>query len=350
MSRPSTKSGSPLRWGLIGASTIAHEFMVPAIEAVGNQEVVAVCSASSERAATFAREHGIERGSDDLASFLASPEIDAVYISTTNDLHAAQTVAAAQAGKHVLCEKPLALDLQATRRMIEACADAGVVLAVNHHFRNGAWNRAARDALRRGAIGRPLAARVSQAFLLPEHLRGWRLRQPALGAGAIFDLTVHTADTLRFLLDADVEEVAAASACQVFGEAGVEDVVMGVMRLSDGVLASFYDAFNAPHAGSSLEVHGTEGSIVIDQALDERLTGVATLRDSHGEELLATEPAEDLYVYGLRRFAAAVAGEGQPAAGGEDGLQSLAIALAVRDAAGGNGQCAVENLLAEARV
>jgi 1,5-anhydro-D-fructose reductase (1,5-anhydro-D-mannitol-forming) len=127
--------------------------------------------------------------------------------------------------------------------------------------------------------------------------------------------------------------VLAASASQTLGRNGVEDVAMGVMRLSGGILASFYDAFNAPCAGSSLELHGSEGSIAITEALDERLSAEAVLRTREGQRPLQTGASEDLYVYGLRRFAAAVAGEGVPAASGEDGWCSLAVALAVREAA-----------------
>ncbi len=327
-------SAPQLRWGLLGASTIAREWMLPAMRALGH-EAVAVCSASEQRGARFAAEQSIRNAYDDLEVFLADPAVEAVYISSTNELHEPHALAAAKAGKHVLCEKPLALDLDAASRVLDACRQADVVLATNHHFRNGAWIRAARDAVRDGAIGTPLAARISQALLLPPALRGWRLDEPARGAGAILDLTVHTADTLRFVLDAEIEQVIAASACQSLGRNGVEDAVMGAMRLSGGVLASFYDAFNVPCAGSSLELHGSEGSITIAEALDERLIANAVMRRQGGEQPLQMEQAEDLYVYGLRRFAAAVAGEGSPAADGQDGWRSLAVALAVREAAHG---------------
>ena len=326
-------AGETVRWGLLGASTIAREFVAPAIRSLDGHELAAVCSSSRERGVAFAAEQSIPEVHDDLATFLAAPGIDAVYVSTTNELHEQQTIAAAAAGKHVLCEKPLALDVAAAGRMVAACREAGVVLATNHHFRNGSWIRAARAAVQRGAIGRPLSARISQAILLPEHLRGWRLADPSRGAGVIFDLTPHDVDTLRFVLDAEVVEVTAASACQSLGRDGVEDVAMGTMRFSNDVLVSFYDAFNVPCAGSSLELHGTEGSIAIDEALDERLIATAVLRREGREQVMDVGEREDLYVHGLRRFAAAVAGRGAPAASGEDGLRSLAVALAVRAAA-----------------
>ena len=107
---------NPLRWGLIGASTIAAQHMIEAMRRNGG-EVVAVMSANAERAKSFAAAHGIAHASADLASFVADPAIDAVYISTTNELHRDQLFAAAKAGKHVLCEKPLALNLADARAM-----------------------------------------------------------------------------------------------------------------------------------------------------------------------------------------------------------------------------------------
>ena len=98
-------------WALIGASTIAHEWMIDAIRAQPGNAVVAVLSSQRERAQTYAAAHGIPRAYDDLKALLADPAVHAVYISTTNELHAPQAIAAAAAGKHVLCEKPLALNL-----------------------------------------------------------------------------------------------------------------------------------------------------------------------------------------------------------------------------------------------
>src|SRR5882724_3490549 len=100
-----------LRWGLIGASTIAREWMIGAIRAQAGNEVVAVMSSDPARAKQYAEANGLAAAYDSVDALLADPQVDAVYISTTNELHKAQTLAAAAAGKHVLCEKPLALNL-----------------------------------------------------------------------------------------------------------------------------------------------------------------------------------------------------------------------------------------------
>jgi 1,5-anhydro-D-fructose reductase (1,5-anhydro-D-mannitol-forming) len=194
-------SKSKFGWGLIGASTIAKEWVIGAIRAQTGAEVVAVMSSSAARAKDYAKANAIPQAYDNLAALLGDPAIDAVYISTTNELHKEQTLAAAAAGKHVLCEKPLALSLADARDMVEACRKAGVVMGTNHHLRNAASHRAIHAAIKAGRIGLPLSARVFHAVHLPPHLQGWRITRPDAGGGVILDITVHDVDTLRFILD-----------------------------------------------------------------------------------------------------------------------------------------------------
>src|SRR5712692_10838044 len=122
------KAGVPaLGWGLIGASDIAQTRMIPAINAQPDSHVVAVMSRQLERAHHYAEHNSISHAYGSLEAILADPQVDVVYISTTNDLHKEQTIAAARAGKHVLCEKPLAVTLEDAQEMVKACHAAGVV-------------------------------------------------------------------------------------------------------------------------------------------------------------------------------------------------------------------------------
>jgi 1,5-anhydro-D-fructose reductase (1,5-anhydro-D-mannitol-forming) len=321
-----------LRWGLIGASTIGREWMVPAIGAQPDSMVAAVASSSPERARRYANELGIPNAFTSVADLLAESTIDAIYISTTNEWHEPQALAAIAAGKHVLCEKPLALSLDGARRMVAAAASAGVVLGTNHHLRNAATHRKMRELIQTGAIGRPLAARVFHAVYLPPHLQSWRVDRPEAGGGVILDITVHDADTLRFALGDEVAEVTAMTANQGMGRAGLEDAVMGVMRFRNGVIAQFHDAFTAPHAPTGFEVHGTEGSLFGREVMAQQPMGTVSMRRQGSEEEVPVDH-ENLYERSVRCFNAAIRGESEPAATGEDGVQSLAVALAVREAA-----------------
>ena len=318
------------RWGLIGASNIAREWVIGAIRATGG-EVVSVMSSNAERARDYAAANGIAKSTTELATLLGD-DIDAVYISTTNELHRDQTIAAARAGKHVLCEKPLALSLADAHAMRNACRDAGIVMGTNHHLRNAGTHIAMRDAIAAGRIGTPLAARVFHAVYLPPFLQGWRIDKPEAGGGVILDITVHDADTLRFVLGDDPVEAIAAIQNGGMGQAGLEDAVMGVLRFKSGLIAQFHDAFTAKFAGTGFEVHGTEGSLFGRDVMTQKPVGTVTLRTANGEEQLTTDPT-NLYERALGNFHAAIAGRGTPSASGEDGIWSLATGLAVQQAA-----------------
>lgn len=319
------------RWGLIGASTIAREWVIGAIRATGG-EIVSVMSTNAERGAAYASDNGIPRSVTSVADLVGDADVDAVYISTTNELHREQAIAAAKAGKHVLCEKPLAMSLADARAMVQAAKDAGVVMATNHHLRNAASHRAMRDAIAAGRIGKPLSARVFHAVYLPPHLQGWRLDRPDAGGGVILDITVHDADTLRFVLGDDPVEAIALSQSGGMGKEGLEDAVMGVLRFKSGVIAQFHDGFTTKFAETGFEVHGTEGSLIGRNVMTQKPIGTVTLRNADGEHDLPLD-GRNLYETALRAFHDAVDGKGKPSATGEDGVWSLATGLAVVEAA-----------------
>lgn len=329
-----------LRWGLIGASTIASEHVIDGIREAGG-EVVTVMSTDARRGKAYAEQRNIARSTTELASLVEDPSVDAVYISTTNELHRDQVFAAARAGKPVLCEKPLALNLADARAMVAECCKHSVVMATNHHLRCAAPHRAMREAIRQGRIGKPLFARVFHAGYLPVHLQGWRLTTPGSGGGVTLDITVHDADTLRFVLGDEPTYVSAMHSRAGMSEAGLEDGVMGVIRFKGGALAQFHDAFTARYARTGFEVHGDQGSLIATDCMTQRPQGEVLLRNEAGEELLPLVH-ENLYARSIRQFEEAVAGRGSPAATGEDGVRSLAVALAALEAARTGRETAIE--------
>lgn len=323
--------GNTFGWGLIGASTIAAEHMIGAIRAQVGHEVVAVASSNPARGRAFADTHRIATAHASVEALLADAAVQAVYISTTNELHRDQVLAAAAAGRHVLCEKPLALNLQDALSMVSACRHAGVVMATNHHLRNAATHRRIRALIQDGAIGRPLFARVFHAVHLPPHLQGWRLDRPQAGGGVILDITVHDADTLRFVLGAEPLEVVGMTPTATMAREGLADGVMAVLRFDNGVLAQLHDAFTVRHAGTGIEIHGESGSIIGRNVMTQQPVGDIVLRTAAGEQAVPVVH-QNLYERGVAAFCAAVQGHGSPAATAEDGVRSLATALAVLEA------------------
>ena len=319
-----------MRWGLIGASTIAAEHVIGALRASG-QEVAALHSGSVVRARDYAARHAIPAIHDRLPDLLADATLGAVYISSTNEKHRDQALAAIAAGKHVLCEKPLAMTVTEAAGMVRAAEAAGVVFATNHHLRCSGSHRAVRDLIASGRIGRVLSLRLFHAVHLPPHLQGWRINDASAGGGVIPDITVHDADVARFLLGEDPVTVVAQMGTSGMGQ-GVEDSAMSVWTMPSGAMVLSHESFTHPFAGSGLEVHGEKGSIFARGVMTQAPVGEVELITAAGREAVPYTP-HGLYVQAVTDFLAAVQGKGQPAATGWDGVASLAVALAVRQAA-----------------
>ncbi len=318
-----------MKWAFIGASHIASEWMVGAVRAAGD-EVIAVLSGSAARAAEFAHQHGIAHALSD-ARELERLRPEAVYVSSTNDQHEAAVLLAASMGCHVLCEKPLATDLDAARRMVEACERAGVVMGTNHHLRHNSAHRQMREVLREQGLGRPVAARVSHSVFLRPQLQGWRIDNPAAGGGVVLDIAVHNADSLAFLLGEYPTEVTALKGSSGMGR-GVEDQSMSLWQFSSGLCAVTHQGFNTPYASNRLELLGDQASLEAHGVLNQAPGGELIWRRADGDLALRLDH-DNLYLRGLREMHKAIAGQPNDMASGTAGLQSLAVALAVLESA-----------------
>ena len=320
-----------MNWAFVGASTIAGQYMADAIRADGRGTLRWVISSTAERAASFAQAHDAALHGTDLHAALADPDVTAVYISSTNEKHHAQAMAAIAARKHVLCEKPLATCVQDAADMVAAAERAGVTLATNHHLRSAGSIRAIRSLIETGQIGRILSMRVFHAVELPLHLRGWRLDNPGAGGGVIADLTVHDADLVRFLLGEDPVSVVAQMDATGLGQ-GVEDSAMSLWTMPSGAMVFSHDSFSHPFAASGLEVHGTKGTIHARGVLAQDPLGEIELVSSAGK-MPVTFDRGSTYARVIADFIEAIAQKRAPAASGRDGLKSLQIAETVRLAA-----------------
>jgi 1,5-anhydro-D-fructose reductase (1,5-anhydro-D-mannitol-forming) len=319
-----------LRWGLIGASDVAATRMIPAMRRLGH-EVTAVGS-TGDWGATFAQRNDIA-SSGSVEDVLARDDVDAVYISTRNEFHRDQTLLAAAAGKHVLCEKPLALSVEDGEAMIDACAAAGVVLATNHHLPGSDVHRTIRRLVGEGAVGRLLAVRIFHAVMLPERLQGWRLGSKA-GGGVILDVTCHDASVLNPLVGELPTDVVALAATQGRWQTSAEDAVMSTLRYASGVLAQTHDAFTVAYAPTGLHVIGDEGVLLATDVMTQDPNGTVVLRDFSGEKVIVIPNRRDIYEIGVEGFAAAVRGEAdRPVVTGREGLDAARVAMAVRRAA-----------------
>jgi 1,5-anhydro-D-fructose reductase (1,5-anhydro-D-mannitol-forming) len=324
---------SGLRWGLIGASDIAETRMLSAMRRVGDVPV-GVYSRSQSRGAEFARRNGIEYSTTQLRELVRRADVDCVYVSSVNDQHEEQVSAAARAGKHILCEKPMSCDLASARRMVTACYHAGVRLAVNHHLPAAGTHKAIRQLVLEGAIGRPLAVNIRHATLLLERLRGWRLRGDVAGSGVILDLTCHDASVANAILGGSPQEVVAIAVQQgPWAAAHVDDACISVLRYPGNVIAHFHDSFTSPFTETYVEVHGDEGYVYAPGVMTPEPIGQVFLTDSSGTREVHVPDRRHTYDVTLVAFREAVLGRGSPIVDGKAGFAALAAAIAVETSA-----------------
>ena len=320
-----------IRWGLIGASDVAATRMIPAMRRLGHT-VTAVGDPAPDWAATYAERHEIP-ASGTVEELVARDDVDAVYISSRNEFHHDHTLLAAAAGKHVLCEKPLALSVEDGLAMLAACDAAGVILGANHHLPGCDTHRTIRELVQDGAVGRLLSIRVFHAVMLPPRLQGWRLASKA-GGGVALDVTCHDAAVINPLVGELPLDVVALATKQGPWEAAAEDALMTVMRYSNGVLVQTHDAFTVAYAPTGLHVIGEDGAILATDVMTQEPVGTVLLRNAEGEREIDIPDRRDLYEINVDGFAAAISGEAPgPVVTGRDGLHAVQVALAVRQAA-----------------
>jgi 1,5-anhydro-D-fructose reductase (1,5-anhydro-D-mannitol-forming) len=320
-----------IKWGLIGASRIAAQWIIPAIKATADNEVIAVQGGDASRVAEYAATHGIAQSLTSMSDLL-SAGVDAVYISNTNEKHAVCALAALAQGKHVLGEKPMAMNLADAEAMISLAKEKGIVLAINHHLRGMNTHRKLRELVETGALGKLVAVRAMFGVLLPEDNRGWRTESITAGAGVFFDLTVHDADLLHYILGEKFRRVAAFTSNNGISAKGIEDGAAIIAETASGLTVEITESFAVEHARTSLELHGTKASVFADDVLLARPGGKLEL-SVKGERTEIPIEHENAYPRVIATFAAAVRGDGRPLVTGEDGLASLRFAIAAQTAA-----------------
>ena len=319
---------SAVRWAIIGIGKLSDVAIAPAIARQPDSELVAVCSRSLDRAEAFAQRHGDPRPYDDYDAMLADDRVGVVYIATPNALHVDHVIAAAAAGKHVLVDKPMALTVADGRRMIAAAEEHGVELAVGFQLRHKRTNRAARDAIAQGRIGKPALYELSIGAG-KDHFPydTWRSDPGLAGGGTVMNQGTHVIDLVQFLSGSPILEVAC------FADASpTEDVAVISCRLADGALATL----------SSNQVIGGTPRDWLAVGAEGWLEGRAAIGAAPGDEVVhgggdvIATGTENAYDEEVDAFARAVQGTDPVNGTGEDGLRTIAVVDAVyRSAAEG---------------
>ena len=319
-----------LRVGLLSTARINGALVggARAADPSAGIEVVAVASRDEARGRAFADEHGIERAHGSYEALLADPEVDAVYNPLPNSLHVSWSIQALEAGKHVLCEKPMARRAAEVEAAFDAAEANGRVLAEAFMWRHHPQALRLRELLDEGVVGELRTIRAAFSFALgdPGDVR----LQAGLDGGALMDVGCYCLSGTRLVAGAEPEVVAAE---QVTGGDGVDVAFGAVLRFPGDVLAVFDCGFRGPPE-HWLEVAGSEGTLRLADPWHGREPVIALTRESGGEvERIECERA-DPYARELEDLVAAAAGERTSRLGREDALgQARAIEALYESAA-----------------
>jgi predicted dehydrogenase len=253
-----------VRWGLIGCGDISRRRVAPALRDSPLCELVAVSRAKADLAAAFAAEFGARRWCADWHDFLTDYEIDAVYVATPVHLHAEQTIAAAERGKHVLCEKPMALNAAECDRMIDACRSNDVKLGVAYYRHFYPVVRRVKELIDSGELGVPVVAQMNAFEWFdpePSSARSWLLRKEFSGGGPMFDFGCHRIEVLLDLLG-NITEVK-STLTNVFFNRDVEDTATAIFQFERGTCGILTATHAAREPRDSFDLFCTQGSIHI---------------------------------------------------------------------------------------
>jgi 1,5-anhydro-D-fructose reductase (1,5-anhydro-D-mannitol-forming) len=331
-----------VRWGLLGPGRHAGRSVVPQMKQAADTELVAVVSRDRARGEAFAQTHGARKVYASLDEMLRDRDIDAIYDATPDALHVPHAIAAAEAGKHALIEKPLALSVADAAKAIAASKRHGTKLGVVFNQRHEAVHQEARRMVLDGAIGEvklihvQIALRTAISRGGPSAPVTWRTDPNFRAGGIVVSIGDHAYDTLAYLVGQEIDSVSALTDATQ-SEPPNERVAGMLLKLSGGAIGYAVASFVTPFARRPFEIHGTTGTIVIENSYTY-LTGAGddptptlTLVDKSGSTVRRF-PATDAFRLEIEQFNRAIAGKGEPMTPPEQGLRALAIGEAIYDA------------------
>ncbi|MEX2237016.1 MAG: Gfo/Idh/MocA family oxidoreductase [Dehalococcoidia bacterium] len=327
---------SKIRIGLVGTGLIARRAHLPALCADPDTEVVALASGRADSARSAAAEFKVPQVYETWEELVADPTVDAVDVCTINSLHAPIAIAAAQAGKHVLVEKPMAVSLEQADAMVAAAESAGTVLMVAHNLRFIPLFAELQRIVAEGTLGRVLSARASFMHAGPDEAWGassdWFWREEAAGGGALLDLGIHMIDLLRWTVGREVTEVSALTA-RLEKPTFAEDNAFLLMRFEGDVIAGLQTSWTArPFPDTQMVIQGEKGRAVLGQSSKEPL--VVYLAGAGGVNKVVPDlPEKSAFINPYVHFIRVIQGGERPLVDGREGRASLAVAIAAYESA-----------------
>jgi predicted dehydrogenase len=326
-----TNDKSKVRYAVIGLGWIAQETVLPAFAHTENSELVALFSEDEVKRKELSEKYGVPAFTyEEYEAFLRSGAADAVYIALPNHLHCEYTVKAANAGVHILCEKPMAVTEQECEQMIRAAKDNNVKLMIAYRLHFDKANMQAVEILKSGKIGEPRI--FNSAFSQKVTEGNVRLEPISNGGGTVYDMGIYCINAARYLFQDEPTEVVAF--CANNGEKRFEEadeMTSAIMRFPGDKLATFTSSFGVAPV-STLQVLGTKGNLRMDSAYSYQgeLKQQITINNETQEQSF---PAGDQFAAEIVYFSDCVLTGKDPEPSGEEGLADVRIIRAINASA-----------------
>ncbi len=317
---------APLRFGVIGIGDIITTMMAPAIVAEPQARLVAAVSRDQGRADAFGARFGLDFVTTNYEAMLDRADVDAVFIATPNSLHASEAIAAAAAGKHVFCDKPLATSVADAHDVVRACEDAGVTLGLNFHYRHLPWVDEVRRIISRGTLGEIETIEV-EVGSGTRNYTNWRADQAMAGIGSVYNVGVHMLDVLSVILDSEPVEV--SSMFDRSPDSGtVEMQALVLIRFDNGTLVYANCNERTKYPRNTITIQGSIGRLIGENMTRSREEGTLHLLTAD-TQTTSVFPPPGAYQLCVSDYTNAVLDGRQPRATGQDGLRSMQLCDAI---------------------
>ena len=320
-------------WGIIGAGRFADNVFAPAIKQSRNSRIVSVMARDKTKAEAFAKKHEVPKFYDSVEALCSDKSINVVYIASPTFLHCEHTLLAAQSGKQILCEKPMAPTLEECDQMIAAAEKNNVTLMIAHNMRFHAIHQKVRDMISKGEIGTVGIARAEiitsfqknqgDAFTTDQ----FRLNRSVGGGGVLFDMGIHAIDILRFLVNDEIEEICAFSQ-NLFIDCNGEDTISATLKFKSSGYGAIATSGALPYAGNGIEIYGDRGAITTDGSvwIAARSQDIKLL--ANGEWEIHKAEANNCYLAEIEHFLQCVEENTTPAVNGKEARKNVQAVLA----------------------
>ena len=319
-----------IKWGIIGCGGIADRRTIPGLLLSDNSECVAVMDKNAEVAIKVGEKYGVSRVYTDVNELLEQSDIDAVYIATPVFCHKEQAFMAADAGKHILLEKPMGLTTAEGKEIMDYCNKKGVKLGIAFMMRFHDAHERIKEKIENGEIGEIVSAYAKFNCLSPVSEVKWRQTKAFSGGGTMMDMGIHCIDLLQYMTGMKSKEVVGMSGNQIFKYPDTEDAATAIMRMENGALFCVESNFNIPEeVGCRFEIYGTEGCITAEGTIGQTETGKVKISKPDKEPYELQYISGNMYTKEISKFADAVISGGPIPVTAEEGIFNQKIVEAV---------------------